>query len=305
MFWLLSRGLAPLHDLAAQAAEVSVTSWKFEPSLEVRRTIELAPLATALSTALAGLERSFAQQNRFVSDAAHELKTAVAVVKSSLQLLTMRPRSAAEYQAGLERCQLDCERVEETVARMLTLAQIESETAAEAAAQRSFATDLGDAVRKAAAQFESLSEIRHVAVEIATPEAIVVDIDPEQLHLLCSNLILNAIQHSYKGGVVRIGTGETASMAEVHVSDRGTGIDAEVLPHIFNRFYRSDPSRSRKTGGTGLGLAISKAIVSRFDGSIRIISTVGEGTTVEVRLPIERPVRAVVPVSSANTQDTA
>jgi len=305
MFWLLSRGLAPLHDLAAQAAEVSVTSWKFEPSLEVRRTIELAPLATALSTALAGLERSFAQQNRFVSDAAHELKTAVAVVKSSLQLLTMRPRSAAEYQAGLERCQLDCERVEETVARMLTLAQIESETAAEAAAQRSFATDLGDAVRKAAAQFESLSEIRHVAVEIATPEAIVVDIDPEQLHLLCSNLILNAIQHSYKGGVVRIGTGETASMAEVHVSDRGTGIDAEVLPHIFNRFYRSDPSRSRKTGGTGLGLAISKAIVSRFDGSIRIISTVGEGTTVEVRLPIERPVRAVVPVSSANIQDTA
>lgn len=288
MFLLLRSGLAPLSDLAAQAAGVSVTSWNFAPSLEVRRTVELAPLASALSTVLKGLERSFAQQNQFVGDAAHELKTAVAVVKSSLQLLTMRPRSASEYHAGLERCQLDCERMEETVARMLTLARIESESAADAAMQRHFATDLGKIARDTAAQFESIAEIRRVAVEIFIPREVIADIDPEQLHLLCSNLVLNAIQHTNEGGVVRISAGLNGSRAELHIADNGTGIDPEMLPHVFDRFYRSDPSRSRKTGGTGLGLAISKAITLRFQGTIEIESKLGEGTSVLVMLPIQR-----------------
>ena len=288
MFWLLRRGLAPLSDLAAEAAGVSVASWNFAPSDRVRNTIELAPLASALSTALSGLERSFAQQNRFVSDAAHELKTAVAVLKSSLQLLTMRPRSTTEYQAGLERCQLDCERMEETVARMLTLARIESESAAEAAAQNSFTTDLGEVARETAAQFESLAEIGRVAVEISAPEQVLVDIDAQQLQLLCANLILNAIQHSHSGGIVRITAAQSGNRAELRIADEGTGIDPEMLPHVFDRFYRSDPSRSRKTGGTGLGLAISKAIALRFEGSIEIESAPGKGTNVLVSLPVRR-----------------
>jgi signal transduction histidine kinase len=292
MFLLLRSGLAPLSDLAAEAAGVSVTSWRFHPSPRVRRTVELAPLAAALSTALEGLERSFAQQNQFIGDAAHELKTAVAVVKSSLQLLTMRPRTASEYQAGLERCHLDCERMEETVARMLTLARIESEPGGEAASERRFATSLASAARETAAQFESIAELGGVAVELAVPDSIRVDIDPDQLQLLCSNLVLNAIQHSKPGGAVRIGAGVFGTHAELRVSDSGEGIDPERLPHVFDRFYRSDPSRSRKTGGTGLGLAISKAIALRFQGSIEIESRLGEGTTVRVALPVEREVRA-------------
>jgi signal transduction histidine kinase len=288
MFLLLRSGLAPLSDLAAEAAGVSVTSWNFNPSPQARRTVELAPLASALTTVLKGLERSFAQQNQFVGDAAHELKTAVAVVKSSLQLLTMRPRSASEYQAGLERCQLDCERMEETVARMLTLARIESESAAEAATQRHFVTGLGKVARETAAQFESIAEIRRVAIEMSIPDVVTADIDTEQLQLLCSNLVLNAIQHTNQGGTVRISAGFNGPNAELHIADNGTGIDPEMLPHVFDRFYRGDPSRSRKTGGTGLGLAISKAIVLRFQGAIEIESTLGEGTTVIVRLPVER-----------------
>lgn len=293
MFLLLRNGLAPLSDLAAEAAGVSVTSWKFAPSERVRNTVELAPLASALSSALSGLERSFAQQNRFVGDAAHELKTAVAVVKSSLQLLTMRPRTTGEYQAGLERCQLDCERMEETVARMLTLARIESEYAAEAAAKSRFATDLGMVAREAAAQFASVAEIGRVTVEIGAADAvaadcILVDIDAGQLHLLCSNLILNAIQHCHPGGRVRINLERLGRMAGLHIADEGDGIDPAMLPNIFDRFYRSDPSRSRKTGGTGLGLAISKAIALRFEGSIEIESTLGKGTTVLVTLPVRR-----------------
>jgi signal transduction histidine kinase len=288
MFLLLRSGLAPLSDLAAEAAGVSVASWSFHPSPQVRRTVELAPLASALSTALKGLERSFAQQNQFIGDAAHELKTAVAVVKSSLQLLTMRPRSASEYQAGLERCLLDCARMEETVARMLTLARIEAESAADVALPRRFATSLAAAAQETAAQLESIAEVRRVAIELSTPPEVTADIDPEQLQLLCTNLVLNAVQHSHPGGTVRISAGVSGSHAKLRVTDTGEGIDPEMLPHVFDRFYRSDLSRSRKTGGTGLGLAISKAVAMRFQGTIEIESTLGEGTNIIVTLPIER-----------------
>lgn len=304
MFWLLRRGLAPLGELAADAARVSVASWSFAPSERVLHTVELAPLAAALSTALKGLEHSFAQQNRFVGDAAHELKTAVAVVKSSLQLLTMRPRTQVEYRSGLERCQIDCERMEETVARMLTLARIDSETAAKSSMSGSFATDLGIVARQAAEQLQSLAEVASVRIEIFAPAPVNADIDAEQLHLLCSNLVLNAIQHCPPGGVLRIVATAIGKYAELRFADTGTGIDPEALPHVFDRFYRGDPSRSRKTGGTGLGLAISKAIAQSFQGSIEIASTLGEGTVVLVRLPIQRHRMEAHHSSSDSSQGT-
>ena len=128
IFWLLNRGLAPLRELAAEAAGVSVDSWNFVPPQRARVVRELAPLTLALETVLTGLERSFMQQRRFVGDAAHELKTAVAVLKSSLQLLTLKQRTALEYERGIERCQMDCDRIEDAVAKMLILARLETKT---------------------------------------------------------------------------------------------------------------------------------------------------------------------------------
>ena len=123
MAWLLHRGLAPMRQLAAEAENISIHRWSFQPPESAVETRELAPLASALSAAMQRLETSFSQQRHFVSDAAHELKTAVAVVKSSLQLLSMRQRTTEEYAAGVEVSLMDCERMEEIVARMLTLAR--------------------------------------------------------------------------------------------------------------------------------------------------------------------------------------
>jgi signal transduction histidine kinase len=287
MFFLLRRGLAPLDELAVQAAGVSVTSLQFAPSDRIRRTTELAPLASALETAMQGLERSFTQQHRFVSDAAHELKTAVAVVKSSLQLLTMKPRAASEYQAGLERCQADCARMEEIVAKMLTLARVESNSEQIGGAP-AFSTDLTRVIGKVVAQLSSFAELNGLHIQVSAPEVLVLDIDAEELELLCSNLLMNALQHSKVGDTVHVSARLTGKWSEFCIADEGSGIEEEFLPHVFDRFYRSDPSRSRHTGGTGLGLAICKAIALKSHGTIEIKSKPGVGTTAFVYLPLER-----------------
>lgn len=278
---LLKRGLAPLHEIARQAGQVSVRSWQFSPSSATREVRELAPLVRALETALGGLERSFAQQSQFVSDAAHELKTSVAVLKSSLQVLMMRTRTPAEYTVGLERLQVDCVRMEELVASMLTLAGLETPEQNREMEQ----VELGTVVRDVAEQFRTLAQVGAMEIMVAATEPVWVKGERDQLRMLCSNLMHNALQHSRRAGEVKVGVTRTGGAAELRVEDRGQGIPAARLPFVFDRFYRADPSRSRLTGGTGLGLAISKAIVMRLGGEIRLESEEGEGTSAVVTFP--------------------
>jgi signal transduction histidine kinase len=284
MAWLLSRGLEPLRLLAAEASGVSVKSWSFHPPESAFRTKELAPLAIALQSVMRRLERSFVQQRRFVGDAAHELKTAVAVVKSSLQLLAMKPRTAEEYQAGLERCEADCRRMEEIVYEMLTLARIDGGERREASLAPA---DISGCIHQVAEQFSSMATLRRVAITITpvAPGPVHVMVRTQDCHLLVSNLVLNAIQHSYADSVVAVSAVPDGDEVVLTVEDRGEGIEAAILPHVFDRFFRGDASRDRSTGGTGLGLAICKAIVDQAGGAIQITSSGGGGTIVRVRLP--------------------
>jgi signal transduction histidine kinase len=281
--WLLHRGLLPLRQLATLAGTVSVDSWHFSPPANARLTPELAPLTHAIESVLQRLERSFVQQRTFVSDAAHELKTAVAVVKSTLQLLGMKRRSSEEYQAGLERCLADSLRLEEIVAKMLTLAREES---ASAGSGPKASGDMAESLRQTAAQLQTVATLRGVEVEIAAPDTCLVSMAADDCSLLLSNLLLNALQHSPQGSKVELHLSAGSNSAVLTIEDHGDGIDPEALPHVFERFYRGDPSRARSTGGTGLGLAICKAVVERAGGSIAIASQPGQGTTVTVRLPL-------------------
>lgn len=296
--WLLHRGLLPLRELAVEAEGISLERWSFRPPETARSTKELAPLATALESAVRRLELSFQQQSHFVSDAAHELKTGVAVLKSSLQLLSMRQRRAEEYEAGLQRSLTDCERVEDIVAKMLSLARFES---------RSLNTtepgcvDLASSASSAAKQLGPLAHLRRVRVEMDLDGPLYVALSKEEGMLLCSNLLMNALQHSEVEGVVQILTRQVeGGRVELRVEDHGEGIDHAILPHVFERFYRGDPARARKTGGTGLGLAICRALVRKANGTIDLESTRRVGTAAIVRLPAiketlhNRPVRPVV-----------
>ena len=291
MTWLLHRGLAPMRQLAAEAENISILRWSFQAPESAVETRELAPLASALNAAMQRLESSFSQQRRFVGDAAHELKTAVAVVKSSLQLLNMRQRTTDEYEAGVEVSLADCERMEEIVARMLTLARAEHLTTAEHTAGT---VDLAIAVAASAQQFQSMAELRSVTIALVTRGPAFVGLPIEECSLLCSNLLLNALQHSPRDTEVKVLLHTEGEMVELRIEDSGDGIEPALLPHVFERFSRGDPSRSRNTGGTGLGLAICKAIVDKAGGTIVLHSEVGQGTTAVVRLP-----RAAQPTATA------
>ena len=282
MAWLLHRGLAPMRRLAAEAENISIHRWSFQPPESAVGTRELAPLASALSAAMQRLEASFSQQRRFVSDAAHELKTAVAVVKSSLQLLNMRQRTTSEYEAGVEVSLADCGRMEEIVGRMLTLARAEHPAIAE---HTSVTSDLAACAAATAQQFHSMAEVRSVVLSVIVGERAFVALSPEECGLVCSNLLLNALQHSPPQTEVTLLLALETSQVELRVEDQGDGIDPALLPHVFERFSRGDPSRSRNTGGTGLGLAICKAIVDRAGGTIALLSERDQGTTAVVRLP--------------------
>ena len=283
--WFLNRGLAPLREIAAKASTVSATSWTFHPSEDVMSTKELGPLASTLQRVLKDLEYSFMRQRRFVSDAAHELKTAVAVVQSSIQVLGMKPRSVEEYQSGLDRCHADSIRMEEIVGKMLTLARQEREADVDEA---SSGTDLATCLRLTEQQLSSVAALAGVKVLWMQLDSTAVPLPREDCEILCSNLLLNAVQHSEPGSQVSISTVRQGDWVEMRIEDQGNGIAPEALPFVFEPFYRSDPSRNRNTGGTGLGLAICKAIVDRVQGKIGMTSTPGVGTVVVVRLPVAR-----------------
>jgi signal transduction histidine kinase len=199
-------------------------------------------------------------------------------------LLSLRPRSTAEYKAGVERTLADCQRLEDLVAKMLTLARLESASAS--AEPRS--ADLALILCENVSELESVASLRQVAVlpPSSASRSCPVALAPVDASLLLSNLLLNALQHSPAGSTIELRLECDGSHAQLEIEDHGEGIDPESLPHIFDRFYRGDPSRTRSTGGAGLGLAIVKAIVDRAGGSIAIASQPGQGATVTLRLPL-------------------
>ncbi len=284
MAWLVRRGLSPVYELAREAEHISSKDWLFDAPASAKNTVELQPLATALEAALERVQRSFEQQKRFMNDAAHELKTDVAIVKSSLQLLSMNKRTVEEYSRGLALSVEDFTRLEMTVQKMLTLARLEQPPERDSSGAGP-SSSLREVIEDAGSQCKPLAELKAIGVNLDFSADARVAIDGRDAHLLCSNILLNALQHSPDGAAIQIALTVDDNMARLTVQDRGEGISEKDLIHIFEPFYRGDPSRSRKSGGTGLGLSICKAICEAAGGSIEIINNNTGGVLVTVKLP--------------------
>ena len=283
----VSKGLSPMQELAKAAADVSVRNWSFSPPQEARTKRELAPLVDALEATIAGLQRAFGRERESTADTAHELKTAVAILKSSLQLLSYQPRSIDDYQKGLDHALEDCDRLEALVCGALSLARAQ-QWAEEGKSDDIQCVDLVNSCEQSVANLQALAQSRSVELRCLTDnnDEYIVQASPADLKTVWVNLLQNAIQHSRPGSTVSLRVSASdPDNALIAVEDTGTGIPAEHLPYIFERFRRGDPSRSRATGGFGLGLSICRAIIKAYDGRIEIESTDGVGTRVLVSLP--------------------
>jgi signal transduction histidine kinase len=286
--WGVRRGLLPLQELAERAALVSTQNWELRLPEDVQHVKELRPLTESMKTMLDRLRHSFDQQREFLGNSAHELKTPVAVLKSTLQSLLQRPRTLEEYRAGIEHSLEDLERLDQLLQWILRLAR--AEQWARGALRRDLEViDITATCEDAIERIRPLADGRNTTVQLSKNGPVPFRADPDDLQLIWINLLENAVRYSPPGGSVEVAVswGNTGG-AQIIFEDHGAGIDPAHLPHIFERFYRGDPSRNRATGGFGLGLAIVKALVEAYGGMITADSTPGRGTRMTVVLPASR-----------------
>jgi signal transduction histidine kinase len=284
----IRRTLVPLNELAEQAKKISVQNWEFKPTEEAKSAVELEPLIAAMEAVLAGLQRAFTQQREFLGDAAHELKTSLAILKSTLQSVMNRPRDAQEYREGLEQISQDSDRLEQLLNRMLRLARVE-QWAADGIHRELEVVDIALTCEMAIARIASFAAERDVQIDFLSSETVFMRGDAGDLELVWLNLLENAVKYSAPGSKVIVMLECGKDTATVSVSDNGIGIAEPELTHIFERFRRGDPSRARATGGFGLGLAIAKSIVQAYKGSIYAESKIGMGTRIIVQVPTLPP----------------
>jgi heavy metal sensor kinase len=276
-WWLAGRAIRPIEDISATAARISDGDLSRRISLAETQT-ELGRLAAVLNATFARLEAAFAQQKQFTSDAAHELRTPVSVMLTQTQLSLSRERHPAEYRQTIETCQRAAQRMRRLIESLLALARLD----AGQEPIKHLSLDLAAVTRECTELVRPLAEERGITLVLETQPAGCAG-DSERLAQVVTNLLTNAIQYNRPNGEVRVATRLEDQTALLTVRDTGAGIPAEDLPRVFERFYRSD--KSRTTGGNGLGLSICQAIITAHGGSIEVASEPGAGTTFTVRLP--------------------
>ena len=273
------RGLRPLRKMTESLGRIGPDQLK-ERIGSTGWPHELQPLAIAFDRMLKRLDDSFTRLSQFSADLAHELRTPIANMLGEAQVTLTRDRTAAEYRETIESTVAECERLSRIVDNLLFVARVDA--AREPIARKRF--DARAAVEKIAEFYQTVADDHHVTINCSGDGQIYAD--PDLFERAVGNLLDNALRFTAEHGSIRVAVSKHNSDFEVTVSDNGSGIPAEHLPRVFDRFYRAESSRS--SDGAGLGLALVKSIVDLHGGSAVIESNVGRGTTVKLVFPLSR-----------------
>jgi heavy metal sensor kinase len=283
-YFLVGRTLRPLDVIVDDMEAITDGRSLHRRLAEFRTTDELGRLTATLNAMLARLEGSFLSLRRFTADASHELKTPLTVLRSGIERALTHPKTSPDVMEVLEETLVEVNRMAELVDALLTLARADEGRAP----LHLEPVDLRDLMGELAETAGILGEQANVNVTVAAPEnPVVVEVDKSRIRQLLMNLLTNAIKYTPAGGQVAISCATENGQVVFAVRDTGVGIAPGDLPHIFDRFWRVDPARSR-TGerpGAGLGLAISKWIAEAHGGAIEAQSRPGRGTTFTVTIP--------------------
>jgi heavy metal sensor kinase len=274
------RGLRPI-DAIASTAEQIVRAEDLSRRIPVANpSDELGRLATITNDLLARMEALFNTQRRLSADVSHELRTPLAAMRGNLEVLRRgamnNPELLSESLGDLER---EVSRLTRLVNDLLLLAQSEA-----GVQMRQEPVELDTLVLEVFRELRPLAE--HVKLQIGSEDQATVIGDRDRLKQALLNLAYNAVQHTPAGGTVTLNLERVGREAAMAVSDTGEGIAPDAMPHIFERFYRADKARVRKGGGAGIGLAIVKWIAEAHHGTVDVRSTLGEGSTFTVWLPL-------------------
>jgi heavy metal sensor kinase len=285
-YWLALRATKPVAEILRTAEQLKPT--RLGDRLEVFGTQdELDRLSVTINHLLDEVAGHVERQQQFVADAAHELRGPLAAMRSSLEVAISQDRTADDYRETLADVLEEARHLSKLTNDLLLLAEAGDDTRVRPRER----VDLGAIARQTVAMFGGVAEERSVGLLLEpTKAAIQVAGDAPQLRQVFGNLLDNAIRFTPEGGRVAVSVvfDEDRHEAVVTVADTGCGIEADHLDRVFDRFYKTDVSRTRSEAarGGGLGLAICRSIVDRHGGTIAVTSTTGRGTTFTVRLPI-------------------
>jgi heavy metal sensor kinase len=300
-YWLAGRALAPVQSITNEVDAIT-DGRSLHRRLAVPLTAdEISRLALTLNRMFSRLEQSFGSLHRFTADASHELKTPLMVLRAGVERALTHPDTPPDAIGALDETLEQINQMSEMVDNLLTLARADEGRAPLAVEE----CDLRELIAEASETAGMLAERGELVVTTTMPEEPVrLAVDRHRVRELLLNLVTNAVKYTPPGGRVDLELADRGTDVTIMVRDTGIGIAPGDLPHIFDRFWRADPARSR-TGdrpGVGLGLAITKWIAEAHGGAITVQSRPGRGTLFTVTLPrtavTAAPVTRVTPVAA-------
>jgi two-component system OmpR family sensor kinase len=283
--WVVRASLRPLEAIGETAARIAAGDLTQRVERVDHRT-EVGRLGLALNAMLTQIESAFNAREaserrlrRFVADASHELRTPLAAVRAYAELFTRgaadRPADLARSMTGITR---ESERMSLLVDDLLLLARLD-----EGRPLERHPVELADVVSEAVETARTVEPERPIEVEL---DSAVVLGDRDRLRQVVDNLLANVRAHTPPGTPAHVTLSRSDGNATVVVSDSGPGLSADQVEHVFERFYRTDASRTRASGGVGLGLSIAAAVTEAHGGSVSATSQPGEGASFRIELPL-------------------
>ncbi len=284
--WLAKRVTRPIRDMSLTARQIAEEG-DISEFVPVLRKDEIGELANSFNQMISRLREQERLRQEFIANASHELKTPTMAIGSVVEALQAGaandPELRAQFLQSLEKL---VDRQSNLLKDLLDITRLDASVRADWHEEVNLSSIIGDALEQVRVQAEK-KEI--VLGNVSKADGAVVSGNSIQLQRAIVNLLHNAVSYTPVGGSVTVETrSDNNEEVEVVVKDTGPGIDSGDLPHIFERFYRADKSRTRTAGGTGLGLAITKEILVRHKGTVDVESVVGEGSTFTVTLPLAR-----------------
>ena len=276
MYLIVGYALYPLRELTAQIEDIQAKNLK-EPILSKSNSTEIERLTLAFNRLLLRLEETFATQRQFSANAAHELRTPLAVMSTKFEVFEKNKNpNEADYKEAIGMARTQTDRLSHVIDILLEMTELQS-------APKSDSISLSEITEEVICDLVAVAEKKSISLIQEDGEARLTGSDT-LVYRAIYNLIENAIKYNKEDGKVSVAITEDENFAKVIITDTGSGIAKEDWDKIFEPFFRVDKSRSRSMGGAGLGLALVKEIAVRHGGDVRVIESSERGSSIELSL---------------------